>query len=72
MRSATRAGVQSHHGPDCTCETILRHHDLTDPVLWRLAATVYEADVDDGRYDAPDGPGFDLALRQLLLGRDPA
>lgn len=61
-------GVElSHHGGDCTFETILRHHDLTDPVLWRLAATVHEADLDDGRHDAPEAPGFDLALRALSM-----
>lgn len=61
-------GVElSHHGGDCTFETLLRWHDLGDPVLWRLAALVHEADVDDGRYDAPEAPGFDLALRALSM-----
>ena len=61
-------GVElSHHGSDCTFETLLRRHDLIDPVLWRLAALVHEADVDDGRYDAPEAPGFDLALRGLSM-----
>ncbi len=57
----------SHHGADCTFETLLRRHDLTDPVLWRIAALVHEADVDDGHYDAPEAPGFDLALRALSM-----
>ena len=57
----------SHHGPDCTFETLLRRHDLSDPVLWRMAALVHEADVDDGHYDAPEAPGFDLALRALSM-----
>lgn len=57
----------SHHGNDCTFETMLRRHDLTDPVLWRLAALVHEADIDDARYDAPEAPGFDLALRALSM-----
>jgi hypothetical protein len=57
----------SHHGSDCTFETLLRRHDLTDPVLWRLAALVHEADIDDGHYDAPEAPGFDLALRALSM-----
>ena len=57
----------SHHGPDCTFETLLRRNDLTDPVLWRMAALVHEADVDDGHYDAPEAPGFDLALRALSM-----
>lgn len=61
-------GVElSHHGADCTFETLLRRHELTDPVLWRLAALVHEADLDDGRYDAPEAPGFDLALRALSM-----
>ncbi len=61
----------SHHGLDCTFETILRRRDLTDPVLWRLAQLVHEADLDDGRYDAPEAAGLDVALRGLsLLGDD--
>jgi hypothetical protein len=61
-------GVElSHHGADCTFETLLRRYELTDPVLWRLAALVHEADLDDGRFDAPEAPGFDLALRALSM-----
>src|SRR5215212_2613974 len=61
-------GVElSHHGSDCTFETLLRRHDLTDPILWRMAALVHEADIDDGHYDAPEAPGFDLALRALSM-----
>lgn len=61
-------GVElSHHGGDCTFETLLRRYDLTDPVLWRLAALVHEADLDDARFDAPEAPGFDLALRALSM-----
>lgn len=60
----------SHHGADCTFETLLRRHDLTDPVLWRVAALVHEADLDDGRYDAPEAPGFDVALRGLSMVAD--
>jgi len=57
----------SHHGADCTFETLLKRYDLPDPVLWRLAALVHEADLDDGRYDAPEAAGFDLALRGLSM-----
>lgn len=57
----------SHHGDDCTFETLLRRHSLIDPVLWRIAALVHEADIDDGHYDAPEAPGFDLALRGLSM-----
>jgi len=36
-------------------------------VLWRLAQIVHEADIDDGRYDAPEAAGLDVALRGLSL-----
>jgi hypothetical protein len=56
-----------HHGNDCTFETILRRYDLADPVLWRLAAIVHEADLEDDHYDAPEAAGFDLILRALAM-----
>ncbi|XVQ07615.1 chromate resistance protein ChrB domain-containing protein [Spirillospora sp. CA-255316] len=56
-----------HHGGDCSFETILRRYELTDPVLWRIAEIVHEADLDDERYDAPEAPGLDAALRGLSM-----
>jgi hypothetical protein len=56
-----------HHGDDCSFETILRRHNLTDPVLWRIAQIVHEADLDDERYDAPEAPGLDVVLRGLSM-----
>jgi len=62
------AGAElSHHGGDCSFETILRRYGITDPVLWRIAGIVHEADVDDGRYNAPEAPGLDVALRGLSM-----
>jgi hypothetical protein len=47
-------GVElSHHHGDCTFETILRRYELNDPVLWRIAEIVHEADLDDDQYEAP-------------------
>jgi len=61
-------GVEfGHHGHDCTFETLLRRHDLDDPVLWRVAQIVHEADLDDERFDAPEAPGLDTALRGLSM-----
>lgn len=57
----------SHHDGDCTFETILRRRELADPVLWRIAQLVHEADLDDARYDAPEAPGLDTILRGLSL-----
>ncbi|MCU1695054.1 MAG: Protein chrB [Mycobacterium sp.] len=61
-------GVElSHHGGDCSFETILRRYDLTDPVLWKLAEIIHEADIDDERFDAPEAPGLDTVLRGLSM-----
>ena len=61
-------GVElSHHHGDCTFETILRRYELNDPVLWRIAEIVHEADLDDGRYEAPEAPGLDAVLRGLSM-----
>ena len=61
-------GVElGHHHGDCSFETILRHYELTDPVLWRIAEIIHEADLDDERYDAPEAAGLDVALRGLSM-----
>jgi len=62
-----RGVALSHHHGDCTFETILRRYDLTDPVLWRIAEVVHEADLDDDRYDAPEAAGLDAVLRGLSM-----
>ncbi|UBU08720.1 chromate resistance protein ChrB domain-containing protein [Nonomuraea gerenzanensis] len=67
-----RGAELSHHGGDCSFETILRRYDLDDPVLWKLAEIVHEADIDDGRFDAPEAPGMDVILRGLSMICDDA
>ena len=61
-------GVElSHHGPDCSFETMLRHFGLDDPVLWDLARLVHEADLADELFDAPEAPGLDVICRGLSM-----
>jgi len=67
-----RGADLSHHtggdgAEDCSFETILRRYDLSDPVLWRLARIVHEADLDDERYDAPEACGLDTLIRGLSM-----
>lgn len=62
-----RGAELSHHGGDCTFETILRRYDLADPVLWELAELVHEADLADDRFDEPAAPGLDVVCRGLSL-----
>jgi hypothetical protein len=67
-----RGADLSHHGGDCSFETILRRYHLDDPVLWDLARIVHEADLADDRYHAPEAPGLDVICRGLSLVADDA
>jgi hypothetical protein len=62
-----RGAELGHHGEDCSFETILRHYELTDPVLWKIAQLVHQADLDDERFDAPEAAGLDVLLRGLSM-----
>jgi hypothetical protein len=64
-----RGADLSHHGDDCTFETILKRYDVADPVLWDIARIVHEADLDDERFEAPEAPGLDVLLRGLSMVR---
>jgi len=64
-------GVElSHHGDDCSFETILRRYELDDPVLWEVAKIVHEGDLADERYDAPEARGVDVLVRGLSMIRE--
>ncbi len=64
-----RGADLSHHGEDCTFETMLKRHRLDDPVLWDIAKIVHEADLADERFDAPEAPGLDVLMRGLSMVR---
>jgi hypothetical protein len=60
-------GVElSHHGEDCTFETLVRRAGLRDRRLRRLAEIVHEADLRDGKYPHEEARGIDAAIRALL------
>lgn len=66
-----RGAELGHHHGDCSFETILRVHHLTDdPALQRIAQIVHEADIDDERFHAPEAPGLDIVLRGLSMTGD--
>ena len=64
-----RGADLSHHGADCSFETMLHRYSLDDPVLWDLARIVHEADLADDRFDAPEAPGLDVLCRGLTMVR---
>jgi len=57
----------SHHGGDCSFETVLARFELDDPVLWDIAKIVHEADLEDERFDAPEARGLDVLCRGLSM-----
>ena len=60
-------GVElSHHGEDCTFETLVKRVRLRDRRLARLAEVVHEADLRDGKYAHEEARGIDVAIRALL------
>ena len=62
----------SHHGDDCSFETVLRRYELDDPVLWELAKAVHEADLADDRFDVAEAAGLDIVCRGLSMVLDDA
>jgi hypothetical protein len=60
-------GVElSHHGEDCTFETLVKRARLRDRRLTRLAEIVHEADLRDGKYAHEEARGIDVSVRALL------
>src|SRR5207302_1900704 len=57
----------SHHGDDCTFETLLERYELDDPALAAIGRAVHEADLGDDRFDAPEAPGLDVRLRLPIV-----
>jgi hypothetical protein len=64
-----RGAELSHHGGDCSFETMLHHFGLDDPVLWDLARIVHEADLADERFDSAEAHGLDVVCRGLSMVR---
>ena len=56
----------THHGEDCTFETLIKRARLRDRRLTRLAELVHEADLRDGKFPHDGARGIDLAIRALL------
>jgi hypothetical protein len=58
------AGVEfSHHGDDCTFETLVKRFALDDPALEQIAEMVHAADIDDGKYARTEAIGIDRVLK---------
>ena len=55
----------SHHGEDCTFETLLKAFQLKDRALCEMAEIVHDIDMKDGRFGRGEAGGLDLIVRAL-------
>jgi hypothetical protein len=53
----------SHHGEDCTFETLIKRFGLTDKALLKLSEMVHDADLEDGKFQTTECMGLDRILR---------
>lgn len=57
----------SHHGGHCSFHALIEHHQLTDPVLHRLARIIDEADTVQAVNVEPAATGLDLICEGVRL-----
>jgi hypothetical protein len=55
----------SHHGEDCTFETLLKRFGLEDKALRQIAEMVHQADLEDGKFAAVEAEGIHCVLQGL-------
>ena len=56
-------GEFTHHGDDCTFETLVKRFGLREKALRQIAEMVHEADVGDGKFAAVEAFGLDLVFK---------
>lgn len=57
-------GVEfSHHGEDCTFETLLKRFGLKDKALRRIGEMIHDADLEDGKYQTTEAFGLDRVFK---------
>ena len=56
-------GEFSHHGEDCTFETLLRRFGIADKHLRKIGEMVHDADLEDDKFQRPECVGIDRALK---------
>jgi hypothetical protein len=56
-------GEFSHHGEDCTFETLLARFGLADKALRKIGEMVHDADLEDEKFQRPECIGLDRILK---------
>ncbi len=53
----------THHGDDCTFETLLKRFAIADPAARRIGEMIHDADLEDGKFQRPECIGLDLLFK---------
>jgi hypothetical protein len=53
----------SHHGEDCTFETLVKRFGITDKAVLKLAEMVHDTDLEDGKFQTTECIGVDQVLK---------
>ena len=53
----------SHHGDDCTFETLVKRFGLDDKALSKMAEMVHDTDLEDGKFSTTECTGLDRILK---------
>lgn len=53
----------SHHGDDCTFETLVKRFGITDKAVLKIAEMVHDADLEDGKFQTTECIGIDQILK---------
>lgn len=53
----------SHHGEDCTFETLVKRFGITDKAVRQMAEMVHDADLEDGKFQTTECIGIDRVLK---------
>lgn len=55
----------SHHGEDCTFETLLKSFSIRDKALKTIAEVIHDIDLKDHKFGRPETGGVDTVMRSL-------
>jgi len=56
-------GEFSHHGEDCTFETLLARFAIADKAARKIGEMVHDADIEDEKFQRPEGIGLDRIFK---------
>ena len=58
----------SHHGNDCTFETLVKRFGIADKDVLKIAEMVHDADLEDGKFQTTECIGIDRVLKGWAKG----